>query len=168
MLIFAVIGGVLFLLHFFFGIFDSLIIYLNQDITKLNSTLSSEVVAGISIGGVLLVAFIVIFPLFMKGIKKKQYFVSLQRGIISSMVFYFSTLLYQYTENISRFFLLLSVVIVMLVTVIMIEIVTLSMKEAKQAEFRTDVVSAIASGLAFGVLLKLIVFSFDFLKHSVK
>jgi hypothetical protein len=141
---------------------------LNQDINKLNSTLSSEVVTGISIGGVLLILLVIIFPFFMRGIKKKQYFVSLQRGIISSLVFYFSTLLYQYTENISRFFLFLSVVIVIFVTVVLIEVITLSLKEAKQAEFRTDIVAAIASGLSFGVLMKMAVFGIDFIKHSVK
>ncbi len=171
-LFFALIGGIFFILQTFFHLFDGIISYVNQDISKVNSSLSQEALAGISFGAIALVVFILLFPLLMKGIKRKQYWISIQRGIISSLVFFLSQAGYQYAERFSRFYLFLSIAAVIVITLIFIEVLALSIRKEKESEFRTDIIAAVVSGLVFGILIKLILvaissFHFTFFLFSL-
>jgi len=166
-LIFSFIALILILLQYYFHCFDSLISYINQDISKVNSTLSAELLTGISIGAVLLIFFVLFFPMLMKGVDKRKYLISVYRGTISSGVFFITDILYKFTEKIGRFYLLISILIVFAVCIILIEIVSLSQKDEKETETRTDITAAIVSGLVFGMLLKLILVGIDYIKHLI-
>jgi hypothetical protein len=164
-LFFCIAGLVCYLLQTYFHTFDGLISYVNQDIGKVKGTLSAELLTGISIGTIVLVIFILFFPLFMKGVQKKRYFVSVYRGVISSFVYFISDWVYQYTGRISRFYFLLSALIFIIITIVMVEILALSSKREKEAEVRTDMIAAVVSGLVFSLIIKFISSGWTYLKE---
>ena len=46
----------------------------------------------------------------MRGVNNKQYFVATWRGVISSFVFLVTQSLYEYAEKISRFYLIVAII----------------------------------------------------------
>ncbi len=166
-LFFCIAGLVCYLLQTYFHTFNGLIHYINQDIGKVNSTLSAKLLTGISIGTILLVIFILFFPLFMKGVKKKRYFDSVYRGVIASFIYFISDWVYQYTGRISRFYFLLSALIFIIITIVMVEILALSTRREKEAEVRTDIIAAIVAGLVFSLIIKFISSGWVYLKEII-
>lgn len=164
MIILTAIAAVIYVLQEFYGILDPLIVLVNKDVSKINDTLARQMLTGISIGTIVLVLVMLLFPVFMKGVDNKQYFQSVQRGLISSLVFLITDVFYNYMERISRFYMLVSIVSVMAVTFILIEILSLSIRKDQEVEFRTEMVASVVSGLIFGMLLKLLQFGWDYFK----
>lgn len=154
-LVLLIISFILFLLQAFFGLFDPQIAWIKGVVTETDAKFSADVFAGISVGTVGLMIVVSFFPVFMKGVNNRQYFMGLRRGVISAFVFYLSDTLYRWLGEINRFYMILTMVIVVIITFILIEVLSLSTKENEEVSFRTDLVSAIVSGLVFGVLLKL-------------
>ncbi len=163
-IVFAVLLAGLYVIQYYFHLFDNVIEFINQDIGIVNGTLSAELLTGISIGMIFLVLFIFFFPFFIKGINKIKYLESVYRGVISAFVYFISDQAYRLTEKISRFYFFVTIVIVIMITIILIEIVSLSVKKEKEVEMRTDIVSAIVAGLVFGLVLKLVLYGIDYLK----
>lgn len=150
-----IVGFILFLLQAFFGLFDPQIAAVRNIVSETDAKLSADIFSGISVGTVALLIIVSIFPVFMKGVNNRQYFVGLRRGIIAAFVFYLSDSLYRWLETINRFYMILTMIIVIIITFILIEALSLSAKQDEEVSFRTDMVAAIVSGLMFGVLLKL-------------
>ena len=167
-LIFVLVSVILYTLQHYFHLFRGVINFINQDFSKVSSTLSAKVLSGISLGGILLVLFITFFPYFMKGIDKKEYMGKVFLGVLSSFVYFISDLIYRYTEKISRFYFLISVAIVIMVTVILVQILSLAVNEKNQVETKTEIVSSIVAGLVFGLVLQLLQVGLDYIRHSVK
>jgi hypothetical protein len=160
----AVIGLVLFLLQVFFGLFNNQVDLVKKIFSETDAKLSSDVFTGISVGTVALLLVVGLFPVLMKGVDNRQYFVGLRRGVISSFVFYLSDNLYIWLGSINRFYMILSMVVVIIITFILIEALALSAKKEDEVSFRTDLTSAVVAGLIFGVLLKLFMMGSTFFK----
>lgn len=159
-----VIGFVLLMLQVFFGLFNYQIDLIRKVFSETDAKLSSDVFAGISVGTVILLAVVGLFPVLMKGVNNRQYFIGLRRGVISAFVFFVSDSLYRWLETINRFYMILSMILVIIITFILIEILALSAKAENEVSLRTDLASSVVSGLIFGVLLKLIFICGEFFK----
>ena len=93
----------------------------------------------------------------MRKINTRSYFKNLFQGVISSFIFFISQMIYQICERISKFYLLMTLIGIVLITLILIRIVAgMYKKETDQVEFRTSFVASITAGLIFSVLLQLI------------
>lgn len=165
-LVLVLAGIVLYLVQVFFQPFDDQLKFINDWIITTNQAISRELITGISGGLVVLVLLIFITPLFMRGVNNKQYMVATWRGIISSFVFLVTQALYDYAEQISRFYLIVAIVAVVILSLILIEYLSLMMKQEEQVAFRTDIVSALVSGLIFGIVMKVIFLMVDMIKHA--
>lgn len=166
-LVLAVFGAILYAVQVLFGVFNPLLDALSADLTKIDQALARQLVTGLSIGTIALVLFILFFPLLMKGVEKKQYLISVQRGIISSVVFMLTEWVYHLAEQISRLYLFVAVGIAMFFTVILIEFISLAIRKENEVAFRTDMLAAIVSGLVFGVLVKMTSVGWEILKLKV-
>jgi hypothetical protein len=151
-----VIAGILYLVQMFFHSFDSQLIIINKWIDYVNKAGSYTLIAGVTLGSIIFILAAGMFPLILRGINRKNYWISIQKGLISSFVFYISQIFYKYAENLGRIYFYLAILAIIIITLILIEIITLSMKEEKEEELRTDLIAAISSGLIFGILIRLI------------
>lgn len=76
--------------------------------------------------------------------------------------------LYSFLAETSRFYLILAMIAIAVITMILIRIVTLMYKKkADQVEFRTAYIASITAGLIFGVLMQLATLGIDWLKVNV-
>src|SRR5208283_5889669 len=97
-----------------------------------------QLAAGITVGTILLLIFIFIFPLLTKKVNTKDYLKSIILGIIASFAFFISQTIYQYFEKLGKFYMIISILAVTIITFIIIEIMPLAFKsERKEVEFRT-------------------------------
>ncbi len=154
---FAVVFFVLYLVQAFYHPFDSQIAWIKESIDYLNTTTSYYLIAGISAGTIIFIGVIVLFPMLLKGIDRKNYWWSIVKGLVASFVFYLTQLLYRYAENLGRIYFLLALLAIIIATLILIEIITLSMREERHVELRTDLIAAVTSGLIFGLLLRIFI-----------
>jgi hypothetical protein len=144
--------------------FDGIIARAKDYIAYLNDELSHETFKGITLGSLGLILALCIFPIFMRRIDEKAYARGLWRGVISAAVFYLSNALYSAALNLGRIHFIVSMAIVIIVTAVVVEGVSLAVREEDEKSFRTDVVASIASGLLFSVLVKLAEYGIEYLK----
>ncbi len=152
----AVISASLYFIQVFFHPFDSQINSLIDWINYINKAGSYSLIAGITLGSIVFIIAIALFPLLLSGINRKNYWSSIQKGLLSSFVFFISQIFYKYAEKLGEIYFYLALFAIIVTTLILVEIITLSMKEGKEEEVRTDIIAAISSGLIFGVLIRLI------------
>ncbi len=149
----GILGGIQYYNH----IFDKPLKIFNSYISKANNLVYKDMFWGISTGTLLFIIILIILPVLMRKINTRSYFKNLFQGVISSFIFFLSQSLYGYCERISKFYLLVTLFGVALVTLILIRIVAGMYKnKADQVEFRTSFVASITAGLIFSVLLQLI------------
>lgn len=152
------IGAVIYFIQITFHIFDSQIKQVTDWVDYVNQAGSYSLIAGISFGSIIFILAAGFFPFLLRGVNRKNYWASMQRGLIASFVFYISQIIYKYASNLGRIYFYIAIFAVIVVTLILIEIITLGMKEEKkEAEsMRTDIIASITSGLIFGVLIKVV------------
>jgi len=156
----AVLAGV----QLFFHPFDALIAKARDFADAFDSRLSREAFNGITLGSLGLIIAICIFPIFLRKIDEKAYGRSLWRGLVSAAVFYLSNELYRLATRLGRIQFMLAMLGVIIVSGIVVEAVSLAVKEEEERSFRTDIVASISSGLLFGVLVKLGEYGLAYLK----
>jgi ABC-type transporter Mla maintaining outer membrane lipid asymmetry permease subunit MlaE len=157
LLFLVVAAGILGGLQFYNHIFDKPLKMFDMYISKANTIVYKDMFWGISTGTLLFIVILIILPILMRKINTRSYFKNLFQGIISSLIFFLSQAMYQIFERISKFYLLVSLFGVVIITLILIRIVAGTYKnEADQVEFRTNFVASITAGLIFSVLLQLI------------
>ncbi|MDA8426662.1 MAG: hypothetical protein M0Z80_11050 [Treponema sp.] len=165
--ILAALGLCLFFVQKRFGLFDREIAATDSFVAGASASLSSEAFAGISLGSLVLVAVLCVFPVFVKKFDNKAYLRSLWRGLISALVFFVSNELYSLAARASRLYLLAAIAIVIVVSALLVEGIALAVREGEERSFRTDVVASIASGLLFSVLLKLGQYGYEWLRSGL-
>jgi len=143
---------------------DPVITYLNQDLGAAGATLSTEVVAGVSLASLVLFVILLLVPLAMRGVNNKQFLGGFFRGILASVVFLVSDWLYGQLETLGRFWLLLGLGLTVIVTVVLIELITRAGKEKHEVSTRTDLMASITSGLAFSLLLNLGMYAWSYVE----
>jgi hypothetical protein len=146
---------------------DPVIRYVNQDVGAVGATLSNQMVAGISLASLVLFIILLLVPLAMRGVNNRQFLGSFTRGILSSVVFLFSNWLYSQLESLGRFWLVVGIVLMVIVTVVLIELITRAGRERDEVNTRTDLMASITSGLAFSLLLNLGGYAWSYIEKVV-
>ena len=156
-LVLFIIAGSLVLAQIIFQPFDPLIARLTAWIAWANGIIDTSLITGISIGMIVLAMLVTILPLLnRKRINRQQYAVATQRGVVASLVFFFTQMLYGWAEGLSRFWLIVSIIGVIVVTFVIIETLARLMRSDEVVAFRTDLLASIASGLVSGIVIKMI------------
>jgi hypothetical protein len=163
----AVIALVLAGVQAIFHPFDELIAKALAFVDDLDSKLTREAFNGITIGSLVLIVGLCVFPLFLRRIDEKAYARGLWRGVISASVFYISNQLFAFASRISRVHFIVVMLAVIITSAIVVEGVSLAVKEEEEKSFRTDVIASITSGLLFGVLVKLAEYGIELLKRKM-
>lgn len=151
----AILGLILVAVQYAYHPFDGALASATEFIDGLDSRLTQEAFKGITLGSLGLITALCIFPIFLRKIDDRAYFRGLWRGVISAAVFYLSTELYAMAANFGRIHFIVSMFAVIVVTTLVVEGISLTVREEEEKSFRTDIVASIASGLLFGVLVKL-------------
>ncbi len=147
--------------------FDPFLAAAKSFVDELDSRLSRELFNGITIGSLVLILGLCVFPIFLRKIDERAYGRGLWRGIISAAVFFLANALFALASKISRTGFILSIVGVAVVGAVIVEAVSLAAKEEEERSFRTDIVASIASGLLFGVIVKLAEYGLEFIKRKI-
>jgi uncharacterized membrane protein YhaH (DUF805 family) len=163
----AVIVLVLAGIQAIFHPFDELIAKGLAFVGDLDSRLTREAFNGITLGSLVLIVGLCVFPLFLRRIDEKAYARGLWRGVISASVFYISNQLFAFASRIGRVHFIVVMLAVIIVSAIVVEGISLAVKEEEEKSFRTDVVASITSGLLFGVLVKLAEYGIELLKRKM-
>ena len=108
-------------LQYFFHFLDVPLKYLNNYLAAANGIVFKEMAWGISVGTILFIGILIVLPILMRNINTRSYFKNLYNGILSSFIFFISQLIYKFCEKISKFYLLLSIAGVSLITLILIQ-----------------------------------------------
>ena len=132
------------------------------------SDFAYEAFNGITLGSLVLIVGLCIFPLFLKRIDEKAYARGLWRGLIAAAVFFLSNRLFALATKIGRVHFIVTMLGVIVATAIVVEGVSLAVKEEEERSFRTDVTASITSGLLFGVLVKLAEYAIELLKRKIQ
>jgi hypothetical protein len=161
--LFFVLAGIQAIFH----PFDALIAKILGFVDELDAKLTSEAFNGITLGSLVLILALCVFPLFLKRIDEKAYARGLWRGVISAAVFYLSNRLFALASSIGRIHFIVTMLGVVILTAVVIEGVSLAVREEEERSFRTDVTASITSGLLFGVLVKLAEYGLVLLKGKL-
>lgn len=152
-----IIAGALYGLQYYFHLLNKPLKLINTYLAKANSIAYKDMLWGISTGTVFFIAILTVLPVLMRNINTRSYFKSLLQGVISSLIFFISQTIYQYCAKISKFYLLVAIIGVAIITLILIKIVAgMYKKETDKVEFRTVYVASVTAGLIFSVLLQII------------
>lgn len=162
-LLLAVVAGGLVSVQLVAHPFDREIKLATDWLGQANGLIDRDLMAGLSLGMIVLVLIVAVLPLLMRNVNRSQYFVATQRGVIASVVFFATQLLYNWAESINRFYLIVAMVGVIVVTFVMVETLSLLMHNEQKEEnaFRTDLLASFASGLVSGVVIKLAMVAFN-------
>ncbi len=163
-LVIAVVVLGLYAAYSYYGLFKDQVLTAKAFMQDAEKRMSVEALAGISMGSFVLVAGLCLAPLFMRKIDKRAYKRSLWRGVVSAGVFLVSSELFSYAEKASQVYLIAAILAVIIVSALLIEAVSLAVREEDERSMRTDIVASISSGLLFGVLLKLAQYGWDWLR----
>ncbi len=147
--------------------FDAAISKAAAFVDDLDSRLSREAFRGITIGSLALILALCVFPLFLKRIDEKAYARGLWRGVIAASVYYLSSRLFQAAASLGRIRFIIVLLVAVAAGAIIVEGISLAVREEKERSFRTDVVSSIASGFLFGVLVKFAGYGLELLKKAI-
>jgi hypothetical protein len=155
--------GILALVQLLFHPFDSLIAAVNEKLAFVDGKLSNQAVAGISFGSLALVGVLALSPLLVRGVKARQYFSSFMRSTLAAAIYFFSDIFYRWVETYGRFYLVFSLLFMVILTFVLVEAVARMVRAEEESSVRTDLLAAIVSGLAFGIAVKLVAFGIAFL-----
>lgn len=156
-LVLIILSGAVYGMQYYFHILNTPLKQCNHYIATANNIVYKDMFWGISTGTIFFIAILIILPILMRKINTRSYFKNLFQGVISSLIFFISQNIYSYFEKISKFYLLVAIIGVAIITLVLIKIVAgMYKKEEDQVEFRTAYVASITAGLIFSVLLQLV------------
>jgi hypothetical protein len=171
-IILTIVSLIIFCLYFFNQIFHFWKIpafKIQSELKEVNKIFFIQIAAGVSVGAILLLIIVFIFPFFTKNVDTKNYIKNLILGLVASFVFFLSQTIYKYFEKFGSFYKILSIIAVTIITLIIVEIMALFFhNRKKEIEFRTTILAGIASGLIFGIILNISLLVIDLLKISIK
>ncbi|MDP3180005.1 MAG: hypothetical protein Q8M76_18985 [Spirochaetaceae bacterium] len=135
--------------------FDEILATANASLAKVDTVLSKDALADVSMGSLVLTGAVAAIPLFRKGVRRRQYGVSFWRGILSSAIFLGTDKLYRYARGIGSLYLSATIALFLAATIILVEIASRVGKVEDEADTRTELMASIVSGLVFGLALQL-------------
>jgi hypothetical protein len=161
------LAAAVYVLQRYYNLFDAPLKYVNQYLPIAREMFFKQMLTGVSVGTVLFIVILLIFPMLSKNIDTRSYFTNLRNGIVSAFTFYISQITYSYFEKINKNYLYLSMFVASLITIVLVLIVAKMFKsEKKSVAFRTENIASVTAGLIFSVLLKLIMVGIDWTKFT--
>ncbi len=151
----AVVVGVLSLVQLYFHPFDLVLEKADASLAAMDSALTKEQFAGVSIGSLALVAAVSAVPLLKRGVRRRQYVVSFWRGLLSSAIFLGSDKLYRYVQGLGMLYFSATIALFVAVTIVLVEIISRLGRLEDEADTRTELIASIVSGLVFGLVIQL-------------
>jgi hypothetical protein len=162
----AIVALVLLAVQRIYHPFDETLARIESFVAELDAKMSREAFKGITLGSLALILALCVFPVFMSKIDDKAYWRGLWRGVIAAAVYYLSNEVFALASKLGRIHFIVSMIAVIVITAVIVEGVSLTVREEDEKSFRTDVVASIASGLIFGVLVKLASYGLELLKKA--
>jgi hypothetical protein len=147
--------GVLAFTQILFHPFDAFMETAQEGLAKVDSTLSNESIAGVSLGSLAIVAVVAVLPLLKKGVRRRQYAVSFWRGLLSSAIFLATDRLYRFVQGLGVLYLSATLALFVAATIILVEIVSRLGDIRDESDTRTELLASIVSGLVFGLIVQL-------------
>jgi hypothetical protein len=155
------IAAFFFVLNYFTGVFDPFINKIlrksGEIIPQTESLIFKQAFAGISIGTLILVFVLLIYPLLFTSVDAKSYYRDFFFGILTAIVFYITE---QFKLIITKFktvdFLLLILAIIAFTYLIIEAIASIFKNKQKAATFKSQTVANILSGIVFSMILTIV------------
>jgi hypothetical protein len=147
--------GVLAVAQILFHPFDMVLETAEKSLAMADQTLTSDAVAGVSIGSLVLVAIVATLPLLKKGVRRRQYGLSFWRGILSSAIFLATDKLYRYVQGLGFLYFSATLALFIAATIVLVEIVSRLSNIQEESDTRTELLASIVSGLAFGIIVQM-------------
>ncbi len=160
--------GVLALVQVLFHPFDGLIAVVNEKLDSLNGTLSGHTAFGVTIGTFVLVAVLAASPLFIKGVRAGQYASSFLRSTLAAGIYFLTDALYRWVGSFGGFYLAFALAFMIVLTFVLVEVVARAADAERESAVRTDLLAAIVSGLAFGIIVKVAQFAISKLESIAR
>jgi magnesium-transporting ATPase (P-type) len=151
----AVMVGMLALVQILFHPFDLVLKEADRELAMADRTLSTNMVAGVSIGSLVLVAAVAALPLMRKGVRRKQYGLSFWRGLLSSAIFLATDRLYHFVKGLGVLYFSATLAIFVAATIVLVEVFSRAGRKEQESDTRTELLASIVSGLVFGLLVQL-------------
>lgn len=151
----ALLVGVLSVVQIVWEPFDLVLEKAELGLAEVDRTLSSDAIAGVSIGTLALILVVAVVPLVKRGVRRRQYGVSFWRGILSSFIFLGTDRLYRYVQSLGLLYFSATLAIFVAATIVLVEIVSRVGKAEEEADTRTELLASIVSGLVFGFAVQL-------------
>lgn len=150
-----------FVVNYFTGIFDPFINkILNKSgkiIPQTESFLLKQAFAGISIGTLILVFILLVYPLLFKSIDSSEYYRDFFFGILTAVVFYITE---QFKLIITKFtavdFLLIILAMIVFTYILIEAIASLFKNKKKASTFKSQTIANILSGIVFSMILTIV------------
>ncbi|NNM54878.1 MAG: hypothetical protein HKM05_09170 [Spirochaetales bacterium] len=161
------IASILFTVQSIWHVFTPIITYVDQDVNLATSTLSVQVMTGVSIAALVLFFVFLAIAILHRGINNRQFVSSFFRNILSSVIFVVSDWAFSTLQKQGRFYLLLALVLTLIITIILIEMVAKASNQKAEISMRTDLMSSVTAGLAFGLILATGQFTWGWVKHFI-
>ncbi len=150
-----------FVINYFTGFFDPYIKKIversGRVLTQTETFIFSQAFAGISIGALILVFVLLIYPLIFTSINAKEYYKDFFFGVLTAIVFYITEQLEKIFSDFKSVDLLLFILLIIIITYLLIEAVaSLFKNKQKAADFKSQAVANVLSGIIFSMILTVI------------
>lgn len=146
--------GALALVQEFWHPFDSILSLVQQELDQIDRKLTTESVAGVSLGGLVLALGVAGASILSRGVHKKQYQVSFVRGLVSSFIFFITDALYRFLRNRGDLYYVAAIALFVGATLVLVEILSRWGSRTAEAERRTEFLASIVSGLTFALIVQ--------------
>mgnify|MGYP007023409763 FL=1 len=157
LLLIAAVSALLWFLYTRFNLFDQEIgglIYLFQTI---EAGVQTKLIAGISIGSMLIALSFLLIPAFSRKINRQAFFTSIWRGILSAFTYLVASKLYEIALKKGHLAVFITNIIFIFITFILIETIIILISDTDERGLRTELTASISSGILFGILVQLLV-----------
>lgn len=156
LLLIAAVAALLWFLYIKFNLFDREIgglIYLFQTI---EAGVQTKLIAGISIGSMLIALSFLLIPAFSRKINRQAFFTSIWRGILSAFTYLVASKIYEIALKKGHLAVFITNLLFIFVTFILIETIIILISDTDEKGLRTELTASISSGILFGILVQLL------------
>ena len=134
--------------------FDTAVTEADIRLAAIDRTLTSSVVAGISVSTIVLILAIAGLSIAARGVHKRQYLVSFWRGILSSAIFLASDAFYRFIRDLGQLYYTAALALFIAAILVLVEVMARWGRQTEERERRTEYLASIVSGLCFALVVQ--------------
>lgn len=155
-LLVTAVAGVLWFLYAKFNLFDKEIGGLIYLFKTIEAGVQTRLIAGISIGSLLIALSFLLIPAFSRRIDRKAFFTSIWRGLLSALTYLIASKVYEVALKKGHLAVVITNIIFIFITFILIETIIILISDNDEKGLRTELTASISSGVLFGILVQLL------------